>query len=70
MDNLIFTNGFRLTISDAETQLVLRVETPVIDEEKNEICGSNVVDVADVRMSTAMAKQLYLSLKGNFENAD
>ena len=67
MENLIYANGYRVTITDKETQLLLRVESPIVDEEKNEISGTTVVNVADVRMSTGIAKELYLSLKGHFE---
>lgn len=67
MENLIYVNAFRLVQNDVETQIVLKVETPIVNEENNTIEGTKVIDVADVRMNTSMARQLYMSLKERFE---
>ena len=32
MDNIIYANGFRMAVNASEVQLLLRVETPIIDE--------------------------------------
>ena len=44
MDNIIYANGFRVSIGGLETQLMFKLESPVIDENDN-ISGVSLKDV-------------------------
>ena len=68
MDNVIYANGFRTAMNLSEVQILFRVETPVIDEEKNEITGNNSVNVADIRLSPIIAKDLCAKLQAQIDD--
>ncbi|MBP5385671.1 MAG: DUF3467 domain-containing protein [Lachnospiraceae bacterium] len=57
MDNPIYANGFRVAVSQMETQLMFRVDTPQFDE-KDQMTGIERKDVADIRISPILAKTL------------
>ena len=57
MDNPIYANGFRVAVSQIETQLMFRVDTPRFDE-KDQMVAIERKDVADIRISPILAKTL------------
>ena len=67
MDNVIYANGFRMAVNASEVQLLLREETPIIDEEKNEITGVEKTNVADIRISPILAKNLCNKLQAQID---
>lgn len=67
MDNVIYANGFRMAVNASEVQLLLRVETPIIDEEKNEITGVDIANVADIRVSPIIAKNFCKKLQAQID---
>ena len=67
MDNIIYANGFRVSIGGLETQLMFKLESPVVDENDN-ISGISLKDVADIRINIALAKQLSEILKNAIDD--
>lgn len=63
----IYSNSFRITSGALETQLLFKLESPVINEANNSVDGSTEVNVADIRLNSVMAKELYLRLKEQIE---
>ncbi|MCM1127708.1 MAG: DUF3467 domain-containing protein [Lachnospiraceae bacterium] len=59
--NTIYANGFRIAFSQLESQILFKLETPVFDETNN-IAGATEVDVSDIRLHPALAKELYTKL--------
>lgn len=67
MDNIIYANGFRMAVNASEVQLLLRVETPIIDEEKNELTCVEKTNVADIRISPILAKDFCKKLQAQID---
>lgn len=64
MDNPIYVNGFRIAISQIETQIMFRVDSPVYDENQ-QFVGVSQSNVADIRISPILAKTLSKMLDQN-----
>lgn len=64
---IIYANGFRITMGLMEAQIVLKVDTPIISEEQSTINGVETKEVADVRLNPSLAKQLYMALKQHID---
>lgn len=62
-NNTIYSNAFRIAINSLETQILFKLETPVINEAENTITGSTQINIADIRLHPKMAKELYIKLK-------
>lgn len=60
-NNTIYANGFRIAFSQLESQILFKLETPVFDEANN-IVSVTEVDVCDIRLNPALAKELYTKL--------
>ncbi len=54
-NNIIYANGFQLSISTFEALLIFKVDSPVFDENHN-IIDTVRENVADIRISPALAK--------------
>ena len=59
----IYANGFRTTMGMLEMQIVFKVDSPIIDESTGEMMGVTTEQVADLRISPTIAKQLCLALQ-------
>ena len=63
--DVIYTNAFQLTSGAAEIQLILKLETPIINADNNSFLGTECTNLADIRISPFVAKQLSLALSHN-----
>ena len=63
---IVYANGFRIAMGAMETQILLRIDTPIIDEQ-NQFTKIEMEDVADIRINPSLAKQLYLALQQHIE---
>ena len=59
---VVYTNGFRTTMGMLETQLVFKIESPVIEDASGKVVSIQSQDLVDLRMSPAIAKQLCVAL--------
>lgn len=67
MDNSIYSNGFRVSTSLFETQILFRIDSPQFDENDN-FTGCEREDVADIRLSPELARKLRDSLTENLNS--
>lgn len=67
MDNPLYANGFRIAVSAMEAQLTFRIDTPVFDPANNQLARVDSTELADIRMSPVLAKQLSILLAQNVE---
>ena len=68
MEKVFYANGFRVTMGPAEVQMSMHIESPVIDENTNQVIRVEKSEVADVRMSPYVAKLLLNALASSVEN--
>lgn len=60
---VIYGNGFQVSSQRLETQIIIKLETPVFDERLEKCVKVNTEEVADIRMHPELAKELYIALK-------